>query len=171
VSKLLDELFPPLPPEERRQIKPGHNPILDANLTMHEGKPQVDHVSTRWASICTMELQGLDKKEIADRIGMHYNTIINITNDPRYIEYRDDRLRQTDDAFIRMKPLAVAALRNGLTSSDENTALRASEQWFKGAGFGGFSRVPESPTQVTAEDVAAAIVNNLQVNVQVNVKK
>jgi hypothetical protein len=74
-----------------------------------------------------------------------------------------------DAEFIAMKPLAFAALKNGLGSNDENTALRASEQWFKGAGFGGFAKDPVPQTRLTAEDVAAQLLAGLNVNVQVNV--
>ncbi len=67
-----------------------------------------------------------------------------------------------------MKPLAFAALKGGLNSHDENTALRASEQWFKAASFGGFSKT-EAPTQTaTAEDVARALMLGVQVNVSVS---
>jgi hypothetical protein len=91
-----------------------------------------------------------------------------IVNDPRYIEYRERHLAELDSEFVQMKPLAFAALRQGLSSNDENTALRASEQWFKGAGFGGFAKDPAPTTRTTAEDVAAALIAGVQVNVTVN---
>lgn len=128
-----------------------------------------DNVPTRWASICSFELRGLNKKEIAGALNMGYHSIIQITNDERYLAYRDKRLAALDNDFIAMKPLAFDALRNGLRSKDENVALRAAEQWFKGASFGGYSKKEQEQSSLTAEDVASALLNAVQVNVNVNV--
>jgi hypothetical protein len=93
--------------------------------------------------------------------------VSHITRDERYRRYRDERLSALDDEFFSMKPLALEALKGGLTSHDENTALRASEQWFKAASFGGYSKTEPPSTHLTAEDVARQLLG-VQVNVTVN---
>jgi transcriptional regulator with XRE-family HTH domain len=137
--------------------------------SVHRGKATREDVSTRWASIYTLELRGLDQKDIAQALNLAPATVSLIVRDPRYIAYREKHLAELDSEFVQMKPLAFAALRSGLNSNDENTALRASEQWFKGAGFGGFAKDPVPQTRLTAEDVAAQLLAGLNVNVQVNV--
>jgi transcriptional regulator with XRE-family HTH domain len=166
----LDELFPPAPPHAPREIKKvnrhGSEAILrgeGAGLTARKD------VSTRWAAIYTLELRGLDQKDIATALGLAPQTVSSIVRDPRYIAYREKHLAELDSEFVQMKPLAFAALKNGLMDNDRNTALRASEQWFKGAGFGGFAKDPVPQTRLTAEDVAAQLLAGLNVNVQVNV--
>jgi hypothetical protein len=166
----LDELFPPAPPHAPREIKKvnrhGSEAILrgeGAGLTARKD------VSTRWAAIYTLELRGLDQKDIATTLGLAPQTVSSIVRDPRYIAYREKHLAELDSEFVQMKPLAFAALKNGLMDNDRNTALRASEQWFKGAGFGGFAKDPVPQTRLTAEDVAAQLLAGLNVNVQVNV--
>jgi transcriptional regulator with XRE-family HTH domain len=130
-----------------------------------------EDVSTRWAAIYALELRNLSHAEIAMAMGLNPGTLSRITRDERYIAYREEHMAKLDSEFVAMKPLAFNALRSGLNSSDENTALRASEQWFKGAGFGGFAKDPVPATRTTAEDVAAALLAGVQVNVQVNVGK
>jgi O-glycosyl hydrolase len=68
-----------------------------------------------------------------------------------------------------MKPLAFKALEGGLKALDQDISLRASAQWFKAAGFGGFGNGAGAGTKApaTAEEVAARLLN--QVNVQVNI--
>lgn len=83
----------------------------------------------------------------------------------RYKEERDRRLAALDSDFFAMKPLAFNALEMGLRSGDENVALRASEQWFKTAGFG---RSAGESQPLTAEAIAAALLSQ-QINVTVNV--
>ena len=101
-------------------------------------------------------------------MGLSTTTLSTITRDPRYIAYREAHLAALDAEFIQMKPLAFAALKAGLNSKDENTALRASEQWFKGAGFGGFSKEPQPSSHLTAEDVAAQLLQQINVTVNLN---
>jgi transcriptional regulator with XRE-family HTH domain len=135
----------------------------------HRGKTVREDVSTRWAAIYTLELRGLDQKDIAQALNLTPASVSQIVRDDRYVAYREKHLAELDSEFVQMKPLAFAALRSGLNSNDENTALRASEQWFKGAGFGGFAKDPVPQTRLTAEDVAAQLLAGLNVNVQVNV--
>jgi transcriptional regulator with XRE-family HTH domain len=163
----LDELFPPAPPHAPRQLKRTGDKVF-ANA-VRKGMAAREDVSTRWAAIYTLELRGLDQKDIAQALNLAATTVSQIVRDPRYVAYREKHLAELDSEFVQMKPLAFAALRSGLNSNDENTALRASEQWFKGAGFGGFAKDPVPQTRLTAEDVAAQLLAGLNVNVQVNV--
>jgi hypothetical protein len=110
----------------------------------------------------------MSNAEIAHELGYSYTGITRITHDERYIAYREQHLCALDAEFVAMKPLAYNALQAGLNSREENTALRASEQWFKAAGFGGFSRTEQPSRAVTAEDVAAQLIAGIQVNVTVN---
>lgn len=164
---VLDELFP--------AVNRGRNFTRDAHFTNHpedagrpSGTERADAISTRWAAICTLELQGRTHADIAQRVGMSVQGVSSATRHPRYKAYRDARLAELDDEFFAMKPLALDALRGGLKSNDENTALRASEQWFKAASFGGFSKTEAPPQTATAEDVARALMLGVQVNVSVN---
>lgn len=162
----LDTLFPPAPPMPKRQVKTRRG--TPENLTEHNGKTATKSIQTRWAAIYALELRGHDKVDIAAQLGVCTQTVVQATRDPRYIAYREEHLAALDNDFVAMKPLAFAALSNGLRSSDENTALRASEQWFKGASFGGFAKEPQQATALTAEDVAKQILSGgLSVNVHV----
>lgn len=170
----LDDIFPPAPPHTPRQLNNrrrgnhGDNPVARGEGVGKTSRT-VDNLATRWLSIYTLELRGLDQKDIAAALNISPATVCSVVNDERYIEYRERRLSELDAEFVMMKPLAFAALKNGLGSVDENTALRASEQWFKGAGFGGFAKDPTPPSRTTAEDVAAALLATaVQVNVTVN---
>lgn len=164
----LDTLFPPAPPHKKREItrRRSNN---GRNLTMHTGKKSLAEISTRWAAMYALELRGCNKSDIAAQLGVSDQAVIAATRDPRYIAYREEHLAALDNDFVAMKPLAFAALSNGLRSQDENTALRASEQWFKGASFGGFAKEPQQSSALTAEDVARQILSGgVSVNVQVN---
>ena len=164
-TSILDKLFPDTPPHAK-QTRASSTPGNPAYLTMHEGRSASKEVNGRWASVCTLELRGLSQKNIAEALGIAPHTVSVIVNDDRYIQYRRERLAALDEDFVAMKPLALSALRGGLQSADENTALRASEQWFRAASFGGYSKTEQPSRAVTAEDVAKQL---LQVNVQVNV--
>ena len=122
-------------------------------------------MSPRWHAILTLDLRGFSAVEISERLRCSSNRISLIRGCARYKAERDRRLGRLDDDFVAMKPLAFDALRRGLRAADENVALRASEQWFKTAGFG---RSPGSETPLTAEAIAAALLSQ-QINVTVNV--
>lgn len=170
MSDLLDTLFPADRPVRIQTPGRGEN-----GFGMHPeniegvGKRILDQIPTRWRTILTLEIQGIDKTQIAEMMQLTLGAISQITRDQRYIDFRNEYLAELDGDFLSMKPLAFAALKGGLQSSDENTALRASEQWFKGASFGGYSKTPEPSTTVTAEDVARQLLNITADNVQVNI--
>jgi transcriptional regulator with XRE-family HTH domain len=133
---------------------------------MHGQRQPLDELSTRWRVVMSLEMQGMSKTDIAKQMGLAANTVSEITRDERYLAARDEYLREIDADFLAMKPLAFDALRQGLTSADEDTALKASDQWFREAGFGGYSKRDEPSEKTTAEDVVRQL---LQINVQVNV--
>jgi len=172
-NSILDKIFPAAPPHDHvspRGKAPGST--TDKNLTMHTGKKARDKISTRWASIYTLELRGFTHKQIAEALNMSQGGVSHIQADPRYIAYREEHLSALDQEFVAMKPLAFRALRGGLSSPDENTALRASEQWFKAANYGGFSKHERPAVTTSAEDIARELLRggiNVQVNTQVNV--
>lgn len=162
----LDTLFPAAPPGmSKHQKRAKSNNVVGVPGT---GGKAAQEIKTRWAAMYSLELRGYDKKQIAEALGVSATTVSEVTCDPRYLAYREEHLAALDNDFVAMKPLAFAALSNGLRSADENTALRASEQWFKGASFGGFAKEPQQATTLTAEDVAKQILSGgLSVNVQV----
>lgn len=164
-ESILDKLFPPAPAYEKRaRIKDtGRTDFADV---VGSARVMREDIPTRWASVYTLELRGLTRNQIAEALGMSVGTVSRITLDPRYIEYREKHLSSLDQEFVAMKPLAFQALRGGLRSTDENTALRASEQWFKAANYGGFSKHERPAVSTSAEDIAKQL---LQINVQVNV--
>jgi hypothetical protein len=165
----LDDLFPPAPPHTRHSSIHTPSGIAIDATHRHVSKSAREEIPTKWAGIYALELHGLKIAEIAQSLSMSQSGIHRITTDARYIAYREAHLTAIDAEFVNMKPLAFAALKSGLNSADENTALRASEQWFKGAGFGGFNKDPAPTRHTTAEDVAAALIAGMNVNVQVNV--
>jgi predicted XRE-type DNA-binding protein len=172
-SSILDQLFPPAPPHNRVPKIAGPGGFDDHPEHKNDkGRSRREEVTTRWAAVYALELRGLKQAQIAEALNLSPTGISRIVTDERYLEYRERHLAALDNEFVAMKPLAFAALKGGLTSSDENTALRASEQWFKGAGYGGFSKTERASTSLTAEDVARALLGggvNVQVNTQVNV--
>lgn len=171
-NSILDKVFPAAPPHEYTPRK-SSNAGNPANLTAHGGKSSREGVSTRWASVYTLELRGLTSKQIAESLGISTGSVGKIIADARYIAYREQHLSALDQEFVAMKPLAFRALRGGLSSPDENTALRASEQWFKAANYGGFSKHERPAVSTSAEDIARELLRggiNVQVNTQVNLK-
>lgn len=165
----LDTLFPPAP--RRTPTRTGMGPLQRGEWHGAVGKQtRSAGLPGRWASIYALELRGFNNKQIAEALNYTPATISSIVNDSRYIEYREAHITALDAEIISMKPLAYAALRSGLVSTDENTALRASEQFFKATSFGGFSKDPPVNRSVTAEDVAAQLLAQVNVNVNVNVR-
>ncbi len=165
---IVDQIFPPAPPHLPHQRRAGNQNFVREEWRDKSGRRRREEIHTKWAAIYQLELRGLSQKEIAEVMHTSVTTICRITQDDRYIAYREAHLTAMDAEFIAMKPLAFNALKSGLNSNDQNTALRASEQWFKGAGFGGFSKDPVPASRTTAEDVAAALIAGVQVNVTVN---
>lgn len=170
MSDLLNRLFPAVPPPPQKTVREQVGVAVHEEMRWKEGKQPIgEELSTRWRAILSFELRGWNKTDIAEHLGLSLNSVILTTKDERYVAFRQEYLAEMDDEFLCMKPLAFAALKNGLCSADENTALRASEQWYKGASFGGYSKTPESPTTVTAEDVARQLLSISADNVQVNI--
>lgn len=163
---ILDTLFPAAPAHTHTDRKSSHTGTSE-NMTSHVGRARREGVSTRWASVYALELRGLTQAQIAEALGMSKGGVAHIVTDERYLAYREQHLSALDQEFVAMKPLAFRALRGGLSSSDENTALRASEQWFKAANYGGFSKHERPAVSTSAEDIARSLLN--QVNIQVNV--
>jgi hypothetical protein len=121
---------------------------------------------TKARTILTLEMRGKSKTLIAEMMHISIQGVINIVQSPEYKAMREHVLREMDHEFLAMKPLAFDAIENGLKSSDENVSLKAADMWFKGAGFGSYSKTPAVDPSVTAEDV---VRNLLQVNVNVSV--
>jgi transcriptional regulator with XRE-family HTH domain len=162
--KRLEHYFPAV--REQHTHRAGSGFAVNPDGIMGESGHALDGVSTKWRTILSLEMQGLPKNQIAKHVGMTASAVSQITRDERYLAHREAYLETIDRDFLAMKPLAFKALQQGLTSSDEDTALKASDQWFRAAGFGGYSKRDEPATQTTAEDVVRQL---LQINVQVNV--
>lgn len=167
-SSALDTLFPPIGDVQVRRKSRQDN--TTAHLYGRSGQSKLENIKTRWAAIYALELRGCTQAQIAEVVHMTPMSVGQVTRDPRYKQYREEHMAQLDHEFVEMKPMAFAALRGGLDSTDENTALRASEQWFKAAGFGGFAKNPEPTSPLTAEDIVSKLLN-INVAVQVNVSK
>lgn len=175
-NSILDRVFPAGPQNHKRSIGGGLRGVAAPNTPTH---PEVGHrkrvadaLKTKWTAVYTLELRGFTQKAIAEALGMSAQSVSKITMDERYLEYREQHLATLDQEFVAMKPLAFRALRGGLQSPDENTALRASEQWFKAANYGGFSKHERPAVSTSAEDIARELLRggiNVQVNTQVNI--
>jgi hypothetical protein len=121
---------------------------------------------TKARTILTLQMRGHTQAQIAGMMHLSPQGVCVIIQRPEYKQMRERVLRELDDEFLAMKPLAFDAIEGGLRSSDENVALKAADMWFKGAGFGSYSKTPAIDPTVTAEDV---VRNLLQINVNVNV--
>lgn len=166
-KSILDKVFPAGPQHQRRTGGVHGVAAKEGKPYIPTGQRRRDELKTKWTAIYTLELRGFGIREIAEALGMSVNGVSRVTLDERYIAYREEHLSSLDQEFVAMKPLAFAALRGGLGSQDENTALRASEQWFKAANYGGFSKHERPAVSTSAEDIARSLLN--QVNIQVNV--
>jgi hypothetical protein len=127
-------------------------------------------VPHRWDTILTLDLAGWSSIEIAEHIRMTPSRVSFARSTERYKEEKARRLTNLDHDFVSLKPLAINALRQGLVSTDENAALRASEQWFKTAGYGSHGQQQDAAQGLTAEGIAAAIVRQ-SVSVTVNIDR
>lgn len=136
-------------------------PYIGKNVNAKRHFPE-----TKARTILTLEMRGKSKTMIAEMMHLSIQGVCAITARSEYKEMREVVLREMDHEFLAMKPLAFDAIENGLKSSDENVSLKAADMWFKGAGFGSYSKTPPSDPSVTAEDV---VRNLLQVNVNVSV--
>jgi hypothetical protein len=135
----------------------------DANVGAPPNEPKPDRpLNTRARMILALELRGLHKTEIAVRMRLSEAQVQRLTRTDSYIAARDGMLDRMDAEFRAMKPMAFEALRRGLKSGDENTALRASEQWMRAAGFMQHGK-GEGRQGVTAEDVATVLMVNVNI--------
>jgi hypothetical protein len=171
MPKLLDRYFPGAPHQHEVSLTPrGFAAHPENQLEGGEKHANTeDSIPTVWRVALTLELQGTPKKIIAEKLGITYGGLCHILHDERYRAFRDNYLVEIDQEFLAMKPLAFDALRQGLKSPDEDTALKASDQWFRAAGFGGYSKREEPARQTTAEDVVRQLLNVSAENVQINV--
>ena len=94
-------------------------------------------------------LRGLTATEINYITGFAESAIYRILNDPLSQAYIHAHTAGADMELEALAPLAVGAIRNGLDSSDERTALNAADKFFKATGrYGKMETAKE-----TAEDV------------------
>src|SRR5258706_8679306 len=107
--KRLEHYFPVA--ERQYRAGNGHSFASHPEDVCVDGKIALYDISTKWRGIMSLEMQGMPKNEIAQRVGMSATSIGNITLDPRYIEHREKYLASIDGEFFAMKPLAVQALR------------------------------------------------------------
>lgn len=161
----LDEIFPPDGHLSHGIRHPGNAssiiPYIGKNVNAKRHFPE-----TKARTILTLEMRGKTKTAIAEMMHLSIQGVVNIVQRPEYKAMREKVLTEMDHEFLAMKPLAFDAIESGLRSSDENISLKAADMWFKGAGFGAYSKLPAHDPSVTAEDVVRGL---LQVNVNVNV--
>lgn len=166
-NPLLERYFPP-PPDGQHRHNPGAGEHFGDKRWQY-GKSEIDELSTKYRAILSLEIQGISKNDIARRMGMSLQGVIRATSSQKYLDFRNNYLAGLDDEFFAMKPLAFAALKQGLSSQDEDTALKASDQWFKAAAFGGYSKTSEPHSNLTAEDVVRQLLHVQADNVQINI--
>lgn len=159
-------------PEEDKGNPTWGTPAQDLS---HAAGPHERDIPAHWMTVCTLQLRGLTNIDIARTLQMNPASITHIARDPRYQTYRETRLVELDDEYSALKPLAIEALKRGLTSLDGNISLRASEQWFKGASYKGFGSGGDPSRPLSAEEVATRLLAmkleqnvNVPVNVTVN---
>jgi hypothetical protein len=162
----LNTLFPGEHETRRANPLDGRGKHGKYDQLIHEGGHKARVIPTRWRAICSLELRGHSKTEIAEVLGMSLGGVITITARDSYVTMRDQMLGELDNEFLAMKPLAFAALKGALQSNNENTALSAAETFFKTSGFMQHGKgATDAAGPVSAEDVARQLL--IQVNVTV----
>ena len=96
-----------------------------------------------------MHLRGMANKDIALVTGYSEMRISHVLRDDLSLAYINAHMQGTEMELAALAPMAVDALRNGLCSNDEKTALLAADKFFKASGK--YNQATEA--KETAEDV------------------
>jgi hypothetical protein len=126
---------------------PAGRPILDGTTLSPQGR-----------KILSLYLRGFRLNEIAKIVGRTPDRVSKLCRKPAFLAALDACLGEMDQEFLRLKPDAYRAMVNGLRSGDEAIGLRASEQFFKLTGQGGYGNGAGNGARVSAEDIAQALL-------------
>lgn len=153
---------------EPANIDPKYTPVLyqiqkDIGVRRENGSLKLQKLNRRHKQIIAMHLSGMEGTLIAATLGISYMTVTRTLNDPLAIEFMTEFDNQTRKEFDALRVRANAVIRDGMSHTDINVRLRASDQWARRAG----EYQPKKDTAAeTAEDVIQRMLN-LQINVNV----
>lgn len=152
----------------------GKAPVPHSGQTpyeiLHAGKrsPGTRSLGPRWRAVMAFQMRGFTNEEIARQVRISPGRIGIVTRTERYQQEFEARLKDLDNDFLAMKPLALEALKSGLKAADANTALRASDQFFKVSGYMGYGKQQEAPNSARSEDVARQLIALSRTSVHVH---
>lgn len=120
-------------------------------------------MTTKYRSILSLELRGVNKTQIANMLGMTVGRISTITHLPEYIAERDKTLSGYDQDFLNLKGKAIEVLSDGLDpGGNMSDRLRAADMWFKAQGYGNghyaAKTINNDPGNITAEDIVRELL-------------
>ena len=138
-----------------------------SGVRRESGAMNLKKLSGRTLAILREHMRGKPSWELARDFGMTDSSISRILNDPLSREFINSQVAQCDGDFKALYRRAVIAMANGLSSADENTALRAADMYLR--AHGKYAR-EDAERPLTATEVAKAlleqskVVNITQVN-------
>jgi len=102
-------------------------------------------------------LRGWSNRDVASLLGKAEITVSRVLRDPLSQSLLKEFHEASKAELEALAPLAVAAVRNGLTSDSERTALAAADKFFKATGqYSDETRGPETAEDVIARALAIA---------------
>lgn len=110
--------------------------------------------------VLALVLQGESRSKVAEVTGYAESTVSAIMRNPLSAKLLVELNREGDVEFQALRPLAIDALRRGLNSTDDDTALRASRDYFNAKGK---DSAQDQGVAESAEDIVERILE-LQVD-------
>lgn len=112
-------------------------------------------------NVIALHLRSLSNRDIALITGLNESTISRILNDPLAQEVIQLYLSGIDQELQGLAPMAVDALRSGLSSQDTDTQLKAADKFFKATGrYAKAEKGGESAEDVLARALARVASEN-----------
>ena len=118
---------PPYDPEQYQFEK-----VIGKRLS--SGSASLKRLSARHKNVIAMHLRCLSNRDIAFVTGMSEVNVGKILRDPLCQEIIGSYLDDMDGELLSLAPLAVDAVRSGLTSDDAKVQLNAADKYFKATG-------------------------------------
>lgn len=155
-SKLLTARVGPADPNGRGSgdktnvgRKPREHFLGEGEGALGENEQRLTRLKPTHRRILLLHLMGLSSVEITIHTGFSAGHISRVIRDPLSQPYIEAHLAKTNDELEAMFGLAVDAVRRGLNSDSEKTALAAADRFFRVTGrYGEQEKSAES-----AEDV------------------
>lgn len=164
VSKALQTAF--MSDEDLAELGPDGEDINTLPARYGDGSsfPDLKALKPSHMKIIEYHLRGYTQAEICRMLQVCATTVWRTLKDPLAQPYITGFKEQADLEFSQLRMAANDAVRRGLNSKDERTALIAAKTVYEKEGD---MRAKEDKN-MTAEDVIAAVLARIEVNVTVN---